>query len=312
MHRRQACAALPNDENPEQAVQRRLRESEEVAERVKFLQDRVELDAALERAGDSLVVLEVASEEICQTGWDEEPELQWDEDKRAALEPCLRLKHTFARIARDCSDAVFLAISADDPKSKELVEELQVKTIPTVQFIKNKQLLWEHKGINKLEQNLSEGVLYYGDQAAENLKASSFVKDLHSPEEFQEFVKSQDKDVLTVVDVCASMCEPCVHIFPAVLALARNFEKHAAFARVQLDETPELEALLAGSLGIRDVPTFLFYRNGAAVGRHVGGSRADLIGNILQQQVGAGHPLPPPGPKATKAAPAAARKFSNW
>lgn len=118
--------------------------------------------------------------------------------------------------------------------------------------------------------------------------------------------------VLTVVDVCASMCEPCVHIFPAVLALARNFEKHAAFARVQLDETPELEALLAGSLGIRDVPTFLFYRNGAAVGRHVGGSRADLIGNILQQQVGAGHPLPPPGPKATKAAPAAARKFSNW
>lgn len=210
------------------------------------------------------MVLEVASEEICQTGWDEEPELQWDEDKRAALEPCLRLKHTFARIARDCSDAVFLAISvrvwdkdrsrglclngvcmphsdqpscckpgsrllvvlrsamssptlgsmsplsgsllrpallpslpiqADDPKSKELVEELQVKTIPTVQFIKNKQLLWEHKGINKLEQNLSEGVLYYGDQAAENLKASSFVKDLHSPEEFQEFVKSQDKDV---------------------------------------------------------------------------------------------------------------------
>lgn len=46
---------------------------------------------------------------------------------------------------------------ADDPKSKELVAELQVKTIPTVQFIKNKQLLWEHKGIDKLEQNLSEG-----------------------------------------------------------------------------------------------------------------------------------------------------------
>lgn len=54
MHRRQACAALPNDENPEQAVQRRLRESEEVAERVKFLQDRVELDAALERVRPDL------------------------------------------------------------------------------------------------------------------------------------------------------------------------------------------------------------------------------------------------------------------
>lgn len=115
-----------------------------------------------------------------------------------------------------------------------------------------------------------------------------------------------------MVDVCASMCEPCVHIFPAVLALARNFQDHAAFARVQLDETPELEALLAGSLGIRDVPTFLFYRNGVAVGRHVGGSRADLIGNILQQQVGGGHALPPPGPKAAKAAPPPPRKFSKW
>ena len=32
------------------------------------------------------------------------------------------------------------------------------------------------------------------------------------------------------------------------------------------------------------VPTFLFYRGGKATGRHVGSSRADLIGQILQQQ----------------------------
>ena len=32
------------------------------------------------------------------------------------------------------------------------------------------------------------------------------------------------------------------------------------------------------------VPTFLFYRAGKPSGKHVGSSRADLIGQILQQQ----------------------------
>lgn len=36
----------------------------------------------------------------------------------------------------------------------------------------------------------------------------------------------------------------------------------------------------------RQVPTFIFYRNGEEVGRHVGSSRGDLIGQILAQQVG--------------------------
>ncbi len=47
------------------------------------------------------------------------------------------------------------------------------------------------------------------------------------------------------------------------------------------------------------VPTFLFYRGGRMVGRHVGSSRADLIGQILQQQNAAG--VAPPPPPATAA-----------
>jgi hypothetical protein len=42
------------------------------------------------------------------------------------------------------------------------------------------------------------------------------------------------------------------------------------------------------------VPTFIFYRGGKEVGRHVGGSRADLIGQILQQQNALGIAPPPP------------------
>lgn len=43
------------------------------------------------------------------------------------------------------------------------------------------------------------------------------------------------------------------------------------------------------------VPTFIFYRGGKEVGRHVGSSRGDLIGQILQQQnaLGIAPPAPP-------------------
>ena len=43
------------------------------------------------------------------------------------------------------------------------------------------------------------------------------------------------------------------------------------------------------------VPTFLFFRDGKNVGRHVGSSRADLIGHILQQQKNAGVDPPTTG-----------------
>ena len=62
------------------------------------------------QAGDSLVVLEVESQELCQTGFDEEPELQWKEDREAALRPCAEIKHVFARTARDSPDVTFLAL----------------------------------------------------------------------------------------------------------------------------------------------------------------------------------------------------------
>ena len=48
------------------------------------------------------------------------------------------------------------------------------------------------------------------------------------------------------------------------------------------------------------VPTFIFYRNGQEVGRHVGSSRGDLIGKILEQQNAQGiAPPSPPVPAGT-------------
>jgi hypothetical protein len=69
-----------------------------------------EFHAALAAAGSKLVVLEAQSEEVCMTGLDEEPELHWRADQEAALRPCVSIKHTFQRTARECPDVVFLSL----------------------------------------------------------------------------------------------------------------------------------------------------------------------------------------------------------
>lgn len=155
----------------------------------------------LVQAGDNLVVLEVESTDICQTGFDE-PEYQWKEDKEASLVPCKKLKHVLQRTARDSPDVKFVTLEvwyvhqqmtlfcsvqypvidhsmhpttvvrkstmtlfdpvlcmlqASTTEGQEACEKMNIEILPTIQFWKNKQLLWEHRGVSQLDQDLSEG-----------------------------------------------------------------------------------------------------------------------------------------------------------
>lgn len=56
------------------------------------------------------MVVEAESQTVCQTGFEEEAELQWKQDKDAALAPCGEIKHVFARTARDCPEVTFLSL----------------------------------------------------------------------------------------------------------------------------------------------------------------------------------------------------------
>ncbi len=62
-----------------------------------------------------------------------------------------------------------------------------------------------------------------------------------------------------MVDVSLNGAAGCVHIFPAVLALARSFQGFASFARLMGDENAETRAMLQ-ELNVVEVPTFLFFR----------------------------------------------------
>ena len=50
------------------------------------------------------------------------------------------------------------------------------------------------------------GVLYYGDTAANNVRASTYVTDLRSAADLAAFVGAQPDNVLTVVDVSLLRC----------------------------------------------------------------------------------------------------------
>jgi hypothetical protein len=54
-----------------------------------------------------------------------------------------------------------------------------------------------------------------------------------------------------------------------------------SFFRLMADESAATGEV-AESFRVVEVPTFIFMRNGKEVARHVGSSRGDLIGKILQ------------------------------
>ena len=297
-----AAAAQRPGETPDQARERRVRESARVDERVTLIDSYPAFQAAIESAGGRLVVLEVGDPAVCEPGC-EEADILWRADAdaaaAAALARCVAIKHTFARTARDCPDAVFLELDAGTGSGAAAAAELGVTTLPTVQFWMKGTKVWEHAGSNDMERDIGEGVLFYGDVAGEGLKPSSYVTEIKDRAGLDALIEGRPSE-LVVLDVSTTTAAACIHIFPAVLALARNFKGYAAFGRLLADASVPASALTQ-ELRVTDVPTFIFFKGGKEVGRHVGSSRGDLIGQILSIQSAAGVKAPPPPPRAAGA-----------
>ncbi|KAF3400949.1 Thioredoxin-1, partial [Talaromyces pinophilus] len=88
------------------------------------------------------------------------------------------------------------------------------------------------------------------------------VKQLANKSEFDAALKS---DKLVVVDAFAEWCGPCKAIAPKVHAWS---EEHTDvdFVKFDVDESPDV----AQELGIRAMPTFLFFKNGQKITEVVG------------------------------------------
>ncbi|MGI6368534.1 MAG: thioredoxin [Anaerolineae bacterium] len=73
-------------------------------------------------------------------------------------------------------------------------------------------------------------------------------------------------DTPVLVDFWAAWCGPCRMIAPIVEELANEYAGRLKVAKVNTDENPGTPS----SLGIRGIPTLLFYVNGQEADRVVG------------------------------------------
>lgn len=71
---------------------------------------------------------------------------------------------------------------------------------------------------------------------------------------------------LAMVDVWAAWCGPCRMMEPVVEELAAEWGGRAAVGKLDADENYEVLT----RYGIRGIPTFLFFKDGALAGRLVG------------------------------------------
>ena len=81
---------------------------------------------------------------------------------------------------------------------------------------------------------------------------------------FDKFLENTNLPVL--VDFWADWCMPCRIMAPVMEELARDYAEKAVFARVNVDENPEV----ASRYSIMSIPHFVIFRNGRPAERIVG------------------------------------------
>lgn len=81
----------------------------------------------------------------------------------------------------------------------------------------------------------------------------------------QQTYENSIKEGISLVAVGAPWCPDCRKIEPILEILSKEYDKQVAFFTVRADE----EESLKESLGIRRIPTLIFYKNGAEVGERV-------------------------------------------
>ncbi|KAL7471698.1 hypothetical protein ACHAXS_011996 [Conticribra weissflogii] len=96
------------------------------------------------------------------------------------------------------------------------------------------------------------------------------MKYISNMQEWTELMESS-KEKLVVVDFTATWCPPCRMIGPIFEAMANEFPD-ALFVKVDVDAASDI----AQQCGIRAMPTFQFYKNGAKVNEFSGASEQKL------------------------------------
>ena len=92
---------------------------------------------------------------------------------------------------------------------------------------------------------------------------------------FEEVVVKSGKPV--VVDFWAEWCGPCRMIAPIIDELSKEYSEKIVVAKCDVDNSPAVSA----KYGIRNIPTVLFFKNGAIADKQVGAAPKNVFVNKI-------------------------------
>lgn len=93
---------------------------------------------------------------------------------------------------------------------------------------------------------------------------------------FDTFITNE----LSMIDIWAPWCGPCKLIAPIVDEISSDYQGRLSVGKLNADENPEI----VKDLGIRNIPTLIFYKNGQPL-VDTNGNPVKLVGSVQKSRL---------------------------
>ncbi len=97
----------------------------------------------------------------------------------------------------------------------------------------------------------------------------------------ENFESLKNGDMPLVVDFWATWCGPCRMVGPIISQLAEEYDGRIVVGKCDVEEADDI----AAEMGIRNIPTIMFFKGGEMVNRLVGAVPKQEITSILDSML---------------------------